>query len=157
MIEVRSVDILYRSHSFKPWWFKTQARNKKYATSKEFDMDMTCLFEKARRYHEPITEAYGHVLLLQVSLDRFPTWRGHYISNIRAAVSCLNIWPSYRWSSLYHYHQLRLPPRRSRYNPTRTRTPRSIRLVNWLHLSNLDDPSRAIVAQVFKCWVSDEL
>ena len=32
----------------------------------------------------------------------------------------------------------------------------SIWLADWLHLSNLDDPSRPIVAQVFKCWVSDE-
>ena len=32
----------------------------------------------------------------------------------------------------------------------------SIRLADWLHLSNSDDLSRPIVAQVFKCWVSDE-
>ena len=32
----------------------------------------------------------------------------------------------------------------------------SIRLADWLHLANPDDPSRPIVAQVFKCWISDE-
>jgi len=33
----------------------------------------------------------------------------------------------------------------------------TIRLADWLHLSNPDDPSRPIVAQVFKCWVSDNV
>ncbi|THG96542.1 hypothetical protein EW026_g5306 [Hermanssonia centrifuga] len=32
----------------------------------------------------------------------------------------------------------------------------TIRLADWLHLSNCDDPSRPIIAQVFRCWVSDE-
>lgn len=32
----------------------------------------------------------------------------------------------------------------------------SIRLADWVHMANSDDPSRPIVAQVFKCWVSDE-
>lgn len=32
-----------------------------------------------------------------------------------------------------------------------------IRLADWLHLANPDDPSRPIVAQVFKVWVSDEV
>jgi hypothetical protein len=33
----------------------------------------------------------------------------------------------------------------------------TIRLADWLHLSNPDDPSRPIIGQVFKCWQSDEL
>lgn len=32
----------------------------------------------------------------------------------------------------------------------------TVRLGDWLHLSNADDPARPIVAQVFKCWTSDE-
>lgn len=32
----------------------------------------------------------------------------------------------------------------------------SIRLADWLHLSNPDDPSRPIVGHVFRCWLSDE-
>ena len=32
----------------------------------------------------------------------------------------------------------------------------SIRLADWVHLANPDDPNRPIVAQVFKCWISDE-
>ena len=32
----------------------------------------------------------------------------------------------------------------------------SVRLADWLHLANPDDPSRPIVVQVFKCWISEE-
>ncbi|KAG6333434.1 hypothetical protein ID866_5655 [Astraeus odoratus] len=31
-----------------------------------------------------------------------------------------------------------------------------IRLADWLHLSNPDDPSRPIVGHVFRCWLSDD-
>ena len=33
----------------------------------------------------------------------------------------------------------------------------SVRLADWLHLANPDDPSRPIIAQVFKCWTSEEM
>jgi chromatin structure-remodeling complex subunit RSC1/2 len=32
----------------------------------------------------------------------------------------------------------------------------TLKLADWVHLSNPDDPSRPIVAQVFRCWVSEE-
>ncbi|TFK71699.1 hypothetical protein BDN72DRAFT_957862 [Pluteus cervinus] len=32
----------------------------------------------------------------------------------------------------------------------------SVKLADWVHLSNPDDPSRPVVGQVFRCWVSDE-
>ena len=31
-----------------------------------------------------------------------------------------------------------------------------LRLADWLHLSNPDDPSRPIIGQVFKCYISEE-
>ena len=40
-----------------------------YKSSKDFDLEMARLFEKARRYHEPGSEPYGRALLLQVSYD----------------------------------------------------------------------------------------
>ena len=39
---------------------------------------MAHLFEKERRCLEPAIEAYGYVLL-QVSLDRIPTWCAHLL------------------------------------------------------------------------------
>ncbi len=32
----------------------------------------------------------------------------------------------------------------------------TVRLADWLHLSNPDDASRPIIGQVFKCFVSEE-
>ena len=32
----------------------------------------------------------------------------------------------------------------------------TVRVADWLHLSNPDDPSRPIVGQVFKCFLSQE-
>lgn len=32
----------------------------------------------------------------------------------------------------------------------------TVRLADWLHLSNPDDPSRPTVGQVFKCYISEE-
>ena len=43
-----------------------------YKSSKDFDLEMARLFEKARRYHEPGSEPYGRALLLQVSYDSTP-------------------------------------------------------------------------------------
>jgi chromatin structure-remodeling complex subunit RSC1/2 len=33
----------------------------------------------------------------------------------------------------------------------------TVKLADWLHLSNADDPNRPIVAQVFRCWISEDL
>ncbi len=30
------------------------------------------------------------------------------------------------------------------------------RIADWVHLANPDDPSRPIIGQVFRCWLSDE-
>jgi hypothetical protein len=32
----------------------------------------------------------------------------------------------------------------------------AVKLADWVHLSNPDDPSRPIIAQVFRVWVSEE-
>lgn len=45
-----------------------------YKSAKEFDLEFARLFEKARRWHESGSEAYGRTLLLQV-LYRFYSCR----------------------------------------------------------------------------------
>ena len=32
----------------------------------------------------------------------------------------------------------------------------SIKLADWVHVMNPDDPRRPVIGQVCKCWVSDE-
>src|SRR5258705_2322898 len=31
-----------------------------------------------------------------------------------------------------------------------------LRIADWVHLANPDDPSRPIIGQIFRCWLSDE-
>jgi len=31
-----------------------------------------------------------------------------------------------------------------------------LRIADWVHLANPDEPSRPIIGQIFRCWLSDE-
>ncbi|KIJ60553.1 hypothetical protein HYDPIDRAFT_117086 [Hydnomerulius pinastri MD-312] len=142
-----------------------RARSKSYESSKDFDMDMSRLFEKARRWHEPCTEPYGRVLLLQ---------------RLYQALTSSSPPPGPPYTSTTNFASIRAGPGTARplhstdsegvpgvttfRVSTKDRTfvdevhykGWSIRLADWLHLSNPDDPSRPIIGQVFKCWISDE-
>ncbi|KAF7971438.1 hypothetical protein HWV62_21208 [Athelia sp. TMB] len=149
---------------------ESNVRAKKFGSSQEFDKSMIRLFEKARRWHEPCSEPYGRVLLLQ---------------RLYQALTSSNPPPGPPYSSPTNFASLRAGPGTARpVHATHTADPEggvpgvttfrvsnkdrtfvdevhykgwSVRLGDWLHLSNPDDPSRPIVAQVFKCWVSDEI
>jgi len=45
---------------------QNKARENGYESSQAFDKELSNLFLKARRSYEPVTEAYGYVLHLQV-------------------------------------------------------------------------------------------
>ncbi|KAF8627275.1 hypothetical protein AX17_006320 [Amanita inopinata Kibby_2008] len=143
---------------------ETRARSKQFSDAKEFDREMARLFEKARRWHEPMTEAYGRVLLLQ---------------RLYQAITSSNPPPGPPYVSSTNFASLRAGPGTTKpvhgtdtegvpgvttYRVvTKDRTfvdelhykGWSVRLADWLHLSNPDDPSRPIIAQVFRCWISD--
>ncbi|KZP25998.1 hypothetical protein FIBSPDRAFT_782552, partial [Athelia psychrophila] len=149
---------------------ESNVRAKKYTSSGDFDKSMIRLFEKARRWHEPCSEPYGRVLLLQ---------------RLYQALTSPHPPPGPPYSSPTNFASLRAGPGTARpVHATHTADPEggvpgvttfrvsnkdrtfvdevqykgwSVRLGDWLHLSNPDDPSRPIVAQVFKCWVSDEI
>jgi len=66
---------------------ESRARHKYYKQPKDFDMDMSRLFEKARRTHEPGSESYGRTLLLQVSISFFITaYSFHVFVNFSATL-----------------------------------------------------------------------
>ncbi|KDR68767.1 hypothetical protein GALMADRAFT_256616 [Galerina marginata CBS 339.88] len=143
---------------------ETRAKHKMYKAAKEFDLDMAQLFEKARRWHDPGTEAYGRALLLQ---------------RLYQALTSPNP-PAPPYISSTNFAALRAGPGNVKpvHGPdgegvtnvtthrvlTRDRTfvdevnykGWKIKLADWVHLSNPDDPSRPIIGQVFRCWVSDE-
>lgn len=142
-----------------------RARSKQFRDAKEFDKEMARLFEKARRWHEPTSEAYGRVLLLQrlyqVITSANPPSSPPYTSSTNFA--SLKAGPG--TTKPVHGADSEGVPGVTTYrviHKDRTFVDEfyykgwSVRLADWVHLSNPDDPSRPIIAQVFRCWVSEE-
>ncbi|OJT08505.1 Chromatin structure-remodeling complex subunit rsc1 [Trametes pubescens] len=142
---------------------ESRTRMKYYETSKAFDRDMSQLFLKARRWYEIGTEPYGNVLVLQ---------------RLYHALTSPNP-PQPPYTSTTGFAALPAGPgvakplHDSVESDNRVTTFRvsvkdrkiideiqykgwTIRLADWLHLSNPDDPSRPIVGQVFKCFLYQE-
>ncbi|KAJ8088817.1 hypothetical protein PM082_014063 [Marasmius tenuissimus] len=143
---------------------ENRVRQNEYTSPQDFDKDMARLLEKARRWHEPCTEPYGNVLLLQ---------------RLYQALTSADPPPGPPYSSTTHFASLKAGPGNvkpvhgdgegaagvtSHRVLTRDKTfvdevhykGWSVKLADWLHLSNPDDPSRPIIAQVFRCWTSEE-
>ncbi|EIW65096.1 uncharacterized protein TRAVEDRAFT_26037 [Trametes versicolor FP-101664 SS1] len=142
---------------------ESRTRMKYYETSKGFDREMSQLFLKARRWYESGTEPYGNVLVLQ---------------RLYHALTAPNP-PQPPYTSTTGFAALPAGPgvakplHDSVESDNRVTTFRvsvkdrkiideiqykgwTIRLADWLHLSNPDDPSRPIVGQVFKCFLYQE-
>ncbi len=49
-----------------------RVKSRSYPTMRAFDMEMTSLFEKGRRYYEAGSKEYGDILALQVSRLTLP-------------------------------------------------------------------------------------
>ncbi|OBZ78727.1 Chromatin structure-remodeling complex subunit rsc1 [Grifola frondosa] len=144
---------------------ESRARSHYYTSSKTFDKEMSQLFLKGRRWFEPGTEPYGNVLVLQ---------------RLYHALTSSSPPPGPPYTSTTNFAYLRAGPGTAKPMhaadsegvpgvttfrvSTKDRTivdevqfkGWSVKLADWLHLSNPDDPSRPIVAQVFKCFISDE-
>ncbi|KIY45249.1 hypothetical protein FISHEDRAFT_49602 [Fistulina hepatica ATCC 64428] len=145
---------------------ETRAKGRNYHNSQEFDVDMVSLFQRARRWHRTTPDAYGRVILLQRLYQALTSQEP----------------PSAPYSSTTHFAALRAGPGSVRpvnagdahvpgvegvtfaSVPTRNRTPFDVvhykglelRVGDWVHLSNPDDPSRPIVAQIYMCWMAEE-
>ncbi|KAI0294782.1 hypothetical protein BC826DRAFT_909647 [Russula brevipes] len=161
-------NIPYLSFSF-PLSLKlveSRARTKAYASNKAFDKEIAQLFEKGRRWHEPGGDAYGHVLLLQrlyQALTSPSTPPGPpYVSttnfaHLRAGPGTARpLHSSSDAEKLPAVTTFRVSSKDRTFVDEVTYRGWSIKLADWLHLSNPDDPSKPIIAQVFKCYVSDE-
>ncbi|KAI0825268.1 hypothetical protein BC628DRAFT_1419247 [Trametes gibbosa] len=141
---------------------ESRARMKYYEASKAFDKEMSQLFLKARRWYELGTEPYGNVLVLQRlyhALTSPNPPQPPYVSPTNFAA--LPAGPGYA-------KPLHEPEGDNRVTMFRVSVKDrtildevqykgwTIRLADWLHLSNPDDPSRPIIGQVFKCYSSQD-
>ncbi|PPQ69200.1 hypothetical protein CVT26_003640 [Gymnopilus dilepis] len=143
---------------------ETRARHKMYKTAKDFDLDMARLFEKARRWHDPGTEAYGRTLLLQrlynaLTSPNPPT--PPYVSETNFAALRAgpgNVKPVHRSDNdgVPNVTTYRVLTRDRTFVDELHYKGWKLKIGDWVHLANPDDPSRPIIGQVFKCWTSDE-
>lgn len=163
---------------------QSRARSGYYETSQAFDKEMAQLFLKARRWYEIGTEAYGNVLVLQVRLEWLdPALVSNLLSllvpqRFYQALTSPNP-PAPPYSSNTKFAALPAGPGVAKAHATDGDSGSAVttfrvsmkdkkvvdevhykgwtlRLADWLHLSNPDDPSRPIVGQIFKCYSYEE-
>ncbi|KAG5651101.1 hypothetical protein H0H81_009857 [Sphagnurus paluster] len=133
---------------------KSRVRSKHYQNSKEFDLEMSRFFEKARRCNKPGTEPYGRALLLQrfyqalTSSNPPPGPPYHTTTNfaaVRAGPGCVK--PVHGGDiaegvSGVTTHRV-LTKDRTFVDQVHYKG-WTVKLADWVHLSNPDDPSRPI-------------
>ena len=160
---------------------QTRLQTGEYENPQEFDREMHELFLKARRFHEAGSDAYGSVLLLQVSrvMPHMPTSLT-VPKRFYQALTSSNPpnGPPYKtttnWASLPAGPGTAKPLNAAEGETSRAVTTFrvstkdrkfveeveyrgwKIRVGDWLHLCNPDDPSKPIVGQVFKCYQLEE-
>ena len=126
---------------------------------------MARIFEKARRWYEIGSEQYGNVLLLQrlyqALLSPNPPSGPPYASQSNFAsipAGPGNAKPLHAASEEggVAVTTFRVSNKDRHFVDEVHYRGWNVRLADWLHLSNPDDPSRPIIAQVFKCWISEE-
>ncbi|KAG7090566.1 hypothetical protein E1B28_009674 [Marasmius oreades] len=143
---------------------ENRVRSNEYATSQEFDKEMIRLFEKARRWHEPCTESYGNILLLQRFYQALtssnppsgpPYSSTTNFASLRAGPG--NVKPVHGdGEGVAGVTNHRVITREKKFVDEVHYKGWTVKLADWLHLSNPDDPTRPIIAQVFRCWISEE-
>ncbi|QRW05872.1 bromodomain associated protein [Ceratobasidium sp. AG-Ba] len=105
---------------------ENKIRARVYASAKDFDVDMSRLFEKARRWHEEGTYSYGRVLVLQCLWHNLtsPKQEDMQVDVMSSGASALGTSGSATFKGIV-------------YSPG-----------DWVHLANKEAPSKPIVAQV---------
>jgi len=126
---------------------------------------MVRLFEKARRYHEPGSEGYGHVLLLQrlyqalvspCPLSGPPFVSTQNFAGLRAGPGTTKPVHGSDGEGISGVTTHRVLSKERKFVDEVHYKGWILKLADWVHLSNPDDPSRPIIAQIFRCWLSEE-
>lgn len=144
---------------------ESRLRANEYPSAAAFDLDMARLFEKGRRWHVPGTESYGQVLLLQrlyqALTSQHPPVGPPYVSETNFASLAAgpgNVKPVHgsETDGIPNVTMSRVSMKDRRFVDELHYKGWPVKLADWVHLSNPDDPSRPIIGQVFRCWISDE-
>ena len=110
-----------------------------YRTVTDFDVEMTRLFEQARRWYPEQSTEYGHILLLQ----------RYYQGLTGAAQASLNPHGPGKAQDLSSEpgHLER------KYTSAARAKGLEYKIGDWVHLSNPDDAARPIVGQIWKTYI----
>lgn len=129
-----------------------------YASSIDFEKAMMLLFKNGRRYFEPSSETYGNLLILQRMYQHLTQSVDSVTEGIDDEIISRN------------YTSNKYGPGQEGENRDAGETPTvgfqtnvarhhykgmKIAVGNWVHLMNPTDPSRPIIAQVFKTRTED--
>ncbi|KAG7450923.1 uncharacterized protein BT62DRAFT_978771 [Guyanagaster necrorhizus] len=138
---------------------ESRARAKDYSTPKDFDVEFMQLFAKARRWHDPGSDAYGHVLLLQrlyqALTSKAPPHGPPYSSPTNFA--SLRAGPGASGpASGTGVTSDHIPTKGRNFVDRHHYKGWTIKAGDWVHLSNPDYPSLPTIGQVHKCWVAEE-
>lgn len=144
---------------------ENRSREKYYQSSKAFDKETSQFFLKARRWYEQCSEAYGNVLVLQrlyhALASSSPPPGPPYISptnfaSLRAGPGTAKPLHTHDTEGVHGVTTFRVSTKDRTFVDEVHFKGWTFRLADWVHMSNPDDPSRPIIGQVFKCFVSDE-
>ncbi|EJD55042.1 hypothetical protein AURDEDRAFT_155279 [Auricularia subglabra TFB-10046 SS5] len=141
---------------------ETRARTKQYTSGREFDQDMARLFEKARRFHAENPPLYGKLLLCQrlyqelvaTVSQTIPSTSSNFASIPTGPLSA----PTTQLPDNPHLGELsHKVATEGRVDldgcPYRGST---LRVGDWVHVMNPDDPSKPIVGQVWKAFTRQD-
>ncbi|TRM58713.1 hypothetical protein BD626DRAFT_573229 [Schizophyllum amplum] len=155
---------------------ETRIRHKSYTSAKDFDKDFAALFMRGRRYYPIGSESYGRVLLLQRLYQALtgpdPPAGPPYASNtnfaslaagpgrvrpLHSGAQSQTQVPSVSRASatLEGVTGAKVSDQNRRFVEEVNYKGWKIRLGDWVHLSNPDDPARPIVGQIYRCWTAD--
>ncbi|EIN13357.1 hypothetical protein PUNSTDRAFT_78873 [Punctularia strigosozonata HHB-11173 SS5] len=138
---------------------ESKARAGSYPSSRAFDEEMSQLFLKARRTYEPTTEPYTRVLLLQRLYHQltFPPPSAPISTPIPPSPSNFaSIRAGGGPGAAEPATAFRVSTKDREIVEELWFKGMNFRLGDWVHVANPDDPGRPIVAQVFRCFVSED-
>lgn len=137
-----------------------------YNTPKDFDMDMLRLFEKGRRWFEEGSKDYGRVLILQrlyqgltssaAAAKLLNKTAPHNFASIPAGPGVAQPLHSATSTSETAVTTYRIQNKDRTFHEEAVFKGTAYRSGDYVHVMNPNDPTRPIIAQVFKCWKPDQ-
>ncbi|KZS91702.1 hypothetical protein SISNIDRAFT_413701 [Sistotremastrum niveocremeum HHB9708] len=154
------------SYSLPLSWqiIETRAQQGHYENAAAFDIELTRFFEKARRFYERGSVPYGDVLTCQRLYQQLtsplppsmPPQSATYFASLPAGPGVAKPIHAADANSEAGVTTFRIPSKDRIFTEEAQYKGMSYKLGDWVHLINPDDPTKPIVAQIFKTWISDE-